>query len=692
MAYRLGVDIGGTFTDFVLVDAASRPVALHKVLTTPQDPSAAFLEGGDELLAANGLDWTALSHVVHGTTLITNATIERRGARTGMLVTAGFADVLDIAREQRYDLFDLRLTFPQPVVPRGLRAEVPERMSFEGTVMEPLDLDAAREALNRLVEAGAEAVAICFLHAYANPEHERRVAALAAEHWPSLYVSASSDVSPFMREYERWTTTTVNAYVQPMADRYLGRLERRLAERRFAGRLTVMTSSGGTATPATARRYPVRLIESGPAAGALMCGHHSERLGRANVLSFDMGGTTSKGALIRGHAPLRKYEAEVARVHGFKKGSGLPLRIPVIDMIEIGSGGGGIAAVDHRGVIAIGPKSAGAAPGPACYGLGGTEPTLTDANLVLGYLDPSFFLGGKMGLRAAAAAEAIERQVGRRLGLDAARAAWGIHETVNEDVARAFRVHAAEHGFDYRGCSMIAFGGSGPIHAARIARKLKAPEVVFPAGAGVMSAFGLLASPAGHETVRAGHAYLDDLDAESLAARFRPLEDEVGAVLAEAGVDPADITIARRLDMRYRGQGYEIEVELPADRSIVDAFAELPALFAANYARVFSISFVDQPLEIVNWKVEMRGPRPGIGSGAPLDGGAGAIKGARSIYVPERGGFADCPVYDRYALLPGSSFTGPALVQERESTCVVGEGDRVRVDEHGNLIVTVAAS
>jgi N-methylhydantoinase A len=410
------------------------------------------------------------------------------------------------------------------------------------------------------------------------------------------------------------------------------------------------------------------------------------------VLSFDMGGTTAKGCIVRDGAPLKRYELEVGRVHDFKRGSGLPARIPVLDMIEIGAGGGSLAHVDARGVLKVGPRSAGAAPGPACYGRGGTQATLTDANLTLGYLDPSSFLGGRMPLDATAAREAIAGGVGDALGVSVERAAWGIHEVINEDVARAFRVHASERGVDYRRCSMIAFGGSGPLHAARVARKLRIPRVVCPTGAGVMSAFGLLSSPVGFELVRSRRIALARLDAASLRTEFDRLAEEAERFLAEAGIAAADVARRYRLDMRYAGQGYEIEVpvEGPLDDTLA---ARLPALFADEYAKVFGISFPEKPVEIVNWKVDASGPEPGRERTYRLrpDGAARhARKGTRPAYFPEAGGFVDCPVYDRYALRRGDAIAGPALVEERESTTVVCPGDAMHVDDHLNLVLDLA--
>ena len=698
MSHRLGIDIGGTFTDFALVDQDRGTVTIHKCLTTPQDPSTAVLQGAGELLGRSEVAPADVDLIVHGTTLVTNAAIERKGAVTGMLVTAGFRDALEIGKEQRYDMSDLRLQFPTAVVPRANRAEVTERTHFDGGIETELSLDEARERIEWLVhERRIEALAVCFLHSYANPANEQAVRGLIEAEFPDLYISISSEVSPFMKEFERWTTTTVNAYAQPMVDRYLQALERETAAMGFGGELFVMTSNGGMATPSMARRFPVRLIESGPVAGALMSAYHSRRLGQPNVLSFDMGGTTAKGTIIKDHDALRRDDLEIAHVYGFRSGSGLPLKIPVIDMIEIGSGGGSIARADHRGVVAVGPQSAGANPGPACYGQAGRDATLTDANLCLGYLNPEFFLGGAMRLATDAAHEVIGRQVAEPLDLDVTRAAWGVHETANEDVARAFRVHAARRGFDYRSCAMIAFGGSGPIHALRIARKLRIPRVIFPAGAGVMSAFGLLASPVSHEIIRTENVFLDDISAAVFAEKFARLTAEVSDYVRGAGIAPSDVTIRRRLDMRYVGQGYEIEVALPDGVEPIDAFSDLRALFAEQYQQVFSTSFAHMALEIVNWKGEASGPRPELGRDGYVlgefqaTGSESSCKGSRPAYFSEESTYVDCPVYDRYRLAPGGLVPGPALIEENESTCVVGPDDRVVVDDRYNLVAEIAA-
>ena len=690
MVYRLGVDIGGTFTDFALVDDDTGALSIHKQLTTPRAPSESVLTGLTCLMDRTGVPVTEITTIAHGTTLVTNAVVERRGAVTGMLVTKGYRDSLDIAMERRFDLFDLRLEFAAPVVPRKLRAEITERVMYDGTTESVLDEAEVKAQVTRLVEEhGIEALAICFLHSYANHSHEERAREIVTNCFPQLRISTSAEVLPFMREYERWSTTTVNAYVQPLTDRYLCDLETGLSKVGFGGHLLVMTASGGMVTPEIARRFPVRLIESGPAAGALMAAFLGERLAEPNLLSFDMGGTTAKGALIRDGRPLRRYEFEVARAYEFKQGSGLPLRVPVIDMIEIGAGGGSIAAVDERNLLAVGPRSAGADPGPACYGQGGKKATLTDANLALGYLVPDAFLGGRMMLDRAASEEVIGESVAKVLNVEVTRAAWGIHEVINEDVARAFRVHASEIGFDYRRCAMIAFGGSGPAHAIRVARKLRIPKVIFPVGAGVMSAIGLLTTPISYATLRSGRVLLDVLDKADLEAGFAPVEGQALELLVESGVPKHTITLERRLDMRFQGQGHEVEVALPDDFQLAD----LSDLFQQTYAQVFATTPLNTPIEIVNWKIEVSGLRPDFADRyRPFSGPLEKVTSDRVVqaYRDDILGFDTWPVMNRYTLGEGTKVEGPALIQEDEATTVLGPGERIEVDSMGNLIATLA--
>ena len=517
---RLGVDIGGTFTDLVVVDEITGRLSVGKVLTTPKDPAHGVEQGIIALLTDAGVAAAAVRAVAHGTTLATNALIERKGARTALLTTAGFRDAIEIGREGRYDMYDLFIDPPAPLVPRHLRREVGERIGPDGAVIRPLDEAGARAVVRELVTEGIEAVAICLLHAYVNPAHERRLAAIVAEIAPDVSVSCSSDVVPEIREYERTSTTTANVYVVPLMARYLEDLERRLGESGIPGQLYVMHSAGGIVLPPLARRVPIRLVESGPAAGALAAARAASERDEPRLLSFDMGGTTAKACVIDGGAPLVGREFEVARADRFKKGSGLPIRVPVIEMIEIGAGGGSIARVDRLGLLKVGPDSAGADPGPACYNLGGRLPTVTDADLVLGYLDAGFFLGGRMPLDRDAARRAIEEHVARPLGLDVTAAAWGIHRVVNENMAAAARIHAIERGRDLRSYPLFAFGGAGPVHCWQVARVLRVPRILIPFAAGAMSAYGLLAAPLAFDFVRTGRQRLDAADWDAINARY----------------------------------------------------------------------------------------------------------------------------------------------------------------------------
>ncbi len=533
--YRLGFDIGGTFTDFVLLDAATGGITLHKCLTTPQDPAEGALEGIRAIAAQAGIAPADLSEVVHGTTLVTNALIERRGATTGLLTTQGFRDVLELGIEQRYDIYDLFLKFPDPLVPRRRRIEIAERIAHDGAVVTPLDAQAVRAAGARLVAEGCTAIAICFLHAYANPAHEKAAAAILHAAFPGIAVSLSSAVAPEIREYERSVTTCANAFVQPLMDRYLGRLLRELEALGFAGTLRLMQSDGGLCAPEVARAFPIRLLESGPAGGALATVLFARAVGLPDALAFDMGGTTAKACLIENGRAEVAPMMEAARVHRFKRGSGLPIRSPVVDMIEIGAGGGSIAGVDETGLIKVGPHSAGADPGPACYGRGGAQATVTDANLLLGYYDPGFFLGGAMSLDRPASEAAMAR-LGERLGLPGIEAAWGVHAVVCEAMAGAARVHLVEKGRDPRRYAMVAFGGAGPAHAADVARILGITQVLVPPASGAASALGFLAAPLAFEQSR---SLIVPLGA---AADWAAVNAALGALEHEARDRPASCT------------------------------------------------------------------------------------------------------------------------------------------------------
>ncbi len=692
----VGIDIGGTFTDFVLVDAADRRLHLHKCLTTPEDPAVGALAGMVELLRDAGVDLAEVGHVVHGTTLATNAIIERKGARLGLLTTRGFRDVLEMGTEQRYDIHDLFLTFPEPLAPRRRRREVGERMSHDGKVLSPLDPEEVRREVRALVDDGAEAIAVCFLHAYRNPAHERSAHDVIHAEFPDLPVSLSSDVHPQINEYERTSTTAANAYVQPLMSAYVGKLDRVLRERGFAGRFHLIQSSGGLTAPETAAALPIRFLESGPAGGAQVTGLVGRTIGHANALSFDMGGTTAKASLIRNGEPDVAPMLEVARVHRFKKGSGLPVFAPVIDMMEIGAGGGSIARVDELGLLKVGPESAGADPGPACYRQGGTEPTVTDANLLLGYLDPRYFLGGRMALDTAAAESALD-SLAAELGLSTLEAAWGVYDLVCESMAGAARVHIVEKGRDPRRYAMVAMGGAGPLHAARVARKLGVREVVVPPASGAASALGFLTAPVAYEQARSHPMRIAHPDFAAAEALLGELEAQGRARLAEAGVERG-VSVQRRADLRLRGQMHELSVPLPAEPL---SAANLPAVveaFTEEYQRRYTHLYEGAEIEVLNWRVVCTGPAGELSTRLAGDGGnAGgsgsggpALKGRRKAWSPERGALADVPVYDRYALAPGAIVEGPAIIEEREATTVVPDACTAAVDGGLNLRLTLA--
>ena len=552
-SYRFGFDIGGTFTDFVLIDAASGEIASYKALTTPEDLSRAVVEGWEELLAGAGVAGGAVERAIHGTTLITNALIERKGAKTALITTKGFRDILEMAKEMRYDIYDLLLVLPDPLVERPLRFEVDERINARGEVLTPLEPVELEVLAATLADVGVEAVAVCYLHAFTNPEHEQKTGAWLGENLPGVSVSLSSEVAPQIREYERMSTTVCNAYVQPLAERYLARIEESLRERGFNQGLYLMLSSGGVTTLETAARFPVRLVESGPAAGALAAVYYGELVGERDLVSFDMGGTTAKMCLIRDGSPTVTDTFEIARVHRFKRGSGLPVRVPTIEMIEIGAGGGSIARIDELGLLKVGPESAGADPGPACYGLGGVEPTVTDADLLLGYLNPGYFLGGRMGLDRGAAEAAVGSRIAEPMGLGVTEAAHGLYRVVNENMISATRVHIAEQGGDPRRLKLIAFGGAGPMHAHAIAQALKMEGYICPARAGVASAIGFLTAPAAFEYARTFIARLEGTTLGELDRIYAELEEQGRRTLLEAGgvgggddVQPAGGPAARR--------------------------------------------------------------------------------------------------------------------------------------------------
>ena len=696
--FRIGFDIGGTFTDFVLIEADSGRIFNHKLPTTPRNPDLAVQEGWRALLAQAGIAGSDVANAIHGTTLITNCLIERTGAVTLLLATQGFSDVLDTQREMRYDIYDLQAPQVQHLAPRPLRFEAQERMDAFGDVIEALDPASLEAMAQRLERAGVadqvEAIAVCFLHAFTNPEHERQAGAWLAQRLPQLKISLSHEVAPEIREYERMSTTVCNAYVQPLAETYLRQLDTRLRQAGFRQALLLMLSSGGVATLDTAVRFPIRLVESGPAAGALAAVFYGELLQQPDLVSFDMGGTTAKMCLIKDGQPAMSDDFEIARVHRFKRGSGLPVRVPTIELIEIGAGGGSIARVDELGLLKVGPESAGADPGPACYGLGGDRPTVTDADLLLGYLNPAFFLGGRMPLDPAAA-EAALSALAAQLGLSPVEAALGVFRVVNENMISATRVHVAERGADPRRLQLAAFGGAGPVHAYEIARALKMRGFVCPAAAGVTSALGFLTAPLSFEFARTHMARLATTERlAQLDAIYAELIAEGRRVLRAAGVADADMTFTRKADLRHAGQGHEIVVPLPWDSLAATSLDAVRTHFFTRYREIYGHVHTHLDLEITTCRLTAAGPKPQLAlpETAPGTDLRSARKGTRPVYFAETRAYVDTPVYDRYALGSGCAFPGPAIVEEQESTAVIGPQGQAAIDRYANLIVTFAPS
>lgn len=677
---RVAVDIGGTFTDVVLDRGGARWST--KVLTTPSRPADGFLTGVEAVLADADIAPGDVDLVLHGTTLATNALIERRGAKTALITTEGHRDSLEIAFENRFDQYDLSANRRPPLVPRDLRLPVRERLAFDGSILTPLDEASARALIPVLREAEVRSVAIGLLHAYANPDHERRVAEIIAAELPEVSISLSSDVCSEIREYERQSTTVANAYVRPLMSAYLAEARERLTAMGLGCPCLLMTSAGSLVTVETAAEYPIRLVESGPAGGAILAAHIARRRGDDRVLSFDMGGTTAKICLIDDGEPLLSREFEIDRAHRFMKGSGLPVKIPVVEMVEIGAGGGSIARVDSLNRIQVGPESASSDPGPACYGRGGRRPTVTDGNLLLGRFDPDAFAGGSLTLNTGAAADAMSRDVGTALALDAEGAAMGVIEIVDENMAAAARVHAAERGRDLAGRVMIAFGGGAPPHAARLADKLGIDTVVVPGGAGVGSAVGFLLAPIAYETVRSRYTRLDAFDADTVAALLEDMARDARAVVA-MGAPMAEVTVLRHAHARYVGQGHELKI--PVGSGAPDA-ATLRAVFEADYREQFGLTVPDADVEILTWSVGVQEVREDSSIAVQQDGAPSERLGTRRVSFPGRSEPMDSAVVGRGRDLAVAD--GPVIVAEDQTSTIVPPGWRAESDSAGDLVLT----
>jgi N-methylhydantoinase A len=682
MQHRLGVDIGGTFTDAALESGGRRFTS--KVLTIPAAPERSVLQAIEAVLAEAALAPSALSIIIHGTTLATNALIERKGAKTALITTRGFRDTIEIRHENRFEQYDVGIELPPPLVPRRLRFAVRERIDARGKVLTPLDEADVHRAIAEIEQQGVEAVAVGLLHSFTEPRHEERIAAILAERLPRLAVTLSCEVSPEMREYERFSTACANAYLQPLIATYLGNLRRDLAAAGMTCPMFLMLSGGGLTTVETAARFPVRLVESGPAGGAIFASHIARQCDFAEVVSFDMGGTTAKICLIDAFKPQTNRVFEVARTYRFKKGSGLPLRVPVIEMVEIGAGGGSIARVDPLKRIRVGPDSAGAEPGPACYGRGGSASTVTDADLVLGRIDPAAFSGGRIKLNVEAARGALDQAVGNSLGLTPVMAALGVSEMVDENMSNAARIHAIESGKDAGGRVLIAFGGAAPLHAARVAEKLGIDRILIPTGAGVGSAIGFLRAPISYEIVRSRLARLSAFEAVEINRLFADMRAQAEAIV-RSGAPEATLVEARHAFMRYRGQGHEVTVPLPA-RFYSDGDGEtLAKAFEVVYRALYSRVIPGVDIEVVSWVLSLSAPAEPLTQVAqPVAPYVAHPVGRRSLLDPA-GETIEASMHRRADLRPGARIPGPAIITEDETSTVVGASFEAVVNGFGYI-------
>jgi N-methylhydantoinase A len=690
-SYRLGCDIGGTFTDFVLVNDHTGEFLINKCLTTPGDPSDAVEQGIRELLQRSPGFMPKVEEIIHGTTLVINAIIERKGAKTGLITTKGFRDVLELGRELRYDAYDIFAEYPQPLVPRDLRHEVSERITSDGRVIRALDSEEVQRVVSTLVAMGIESLAVCFINSYENPAHENQVKAIVKQTAPDLSLSTSVEVLPQIREYERTCTTVTNAYVKPITAKYLAKLSARLESLGFQGKLFIMLSSGGITSVDTACEYPVRIIESGPTAAVIASQHYGRMFQIKDIFCFDMGGTTAKSCLIqKGRAGLVST-FEVGRVQRFKKGSGLPIQVPVVDLMEIGAGGGSIAKISKMGLLQVGPESAGADPGPACYGRGGENPTVTDADLMLGYLDPNYFLGGSMPLNRGASEKAVEEKVAKPLETSLLEAAFGIHDLINETMAAAAKTHIAEKGGNPSIVTISAFGGAGPVHAYGLAKKIGAPRILVPPLAGVGSALGFFTAPIAFDLSRSHRIALEDADFEEIERLFQELQADGAAILKKAGKNE-QIIFQRILMMRFVGQGAETDLPMEGKPFQQWKKTQIREFFDQAYQKLYGRTYPETPIEFVTFKLRASLPERPFRIPPLRDTAqslADCLKGERPAFSLLQKGFIPFKVYDRFKLFPGASIKGPAIVEEKESTTVFGEDAEASVDDSGFLWITL---
>ncbi|MEO9631614.1 MAG: hydantoinase/oxoprolinase family protein [Sulfitobacter sp.] len=684
---RLGVDIGGTFTDVVLEKGGES--FSTKVLTTYAAPENAIIDGMHQVCTKAGVTPADLTQIIHGTTLATNALIERRGAKTALITTQGFRDVIEMRTESRFEQYDLNLNLPEPLLPRQMRYTVEERVDATGAVLLPLDRAEVEALADRIAEAGYESVAVGLIHSYLNDAHERLIREVLEERLPGVMVSISSEVSPQMREYERFNTVVANAYIKPLMKSYLGRLEGRLQEEGVSCNIFLMHSGGGIISIESAAEFPVRLVESGPAGGAVFAANIAARYGLDKVLSFDMGGTTAKICLIKNQTPKTSRVFEVARTYRFKKGSGMPISIPVIDMVEIGAGGGSLAHVDAMRQIRVGPESAGSEPGPACYGRGGEKPAVTDADLVLGKLDPDNFAGGSIRLDTTGSEGALQNVIGKELDMDAATAAFGLAEVVDENMANAARVHAVENGEDLSDYTMIAFGGAAPLHAGRLCEKLGVGRLLVPPGAGVGSAIGFLRAPFSFEANRSVYMKLSDFDAGRIKTLLAELQEEATGFVRNCDAG-AEILSEYKVYMRYSGQGWEIPIVLDEADALNPNAVRFEALFEADYAKLFGRTVEGLDIEITVWSVNATTPPEAVARTAGQSPGAAAdVALSRRMFDPALAEYCDADVVLRAQMAPGQTAQGPAAITEDETTIILPASRRAICQPDGCIDITV---
>ncbi len=697
-SYRLGIDIGGTFTDAVLVSEETGEVQIAKVPSTPEDPSIGFLDALTRILEKAELAPESIAFLVHGTTVATNSLIEGKTPKTAFITTAGFRDMLEIARQVRPSLYDVHFEKPRPLVPRNLAFEVPERLDAQGSVLLPLDPSRVEWIAEELEKEGVASVAVCLLHSYSNPAHEQQIRDILLKKNPNLTVSLSSDVLPEFREYFRASTTVVNACLRPVVESYLTGLSTQLKTQRIHAELLVMQSNGGVLTFKTAAEKPVYMVESGPAAGVIAANYVAEAVGRRDLISLDMGGTTTKAGLVLDGEPkvTKEYELGTAAVAGAgeSRGSGYPIRTPVIDLVEIGAGGGSIAWVDSGNILRVGPQSGGAEPGPICYGRGGVEPTLTDANLVLGRINPRYFLGGEMELDSEAAAEGIRKKCGEPMGLDTVAAANGIVEIANAAMINALRLVSVRRGYDPRELVIVAFGGAAPLHANRLVAEMQIPLLIIPPSPGTTSALGLLVTDLRHEFSHTRVTKLDHAEPAEIIRLLGTMEDEGRRTLARDGIPAARMKLQREIEIRYVGQSHELPVACPAGELTSESLHEAAARFHQGHEQAYGHSYPQEEVELVTFRVTAIGliEKPKLRK--LKDRGYGleqARREVRPVFFAEEKGFQETAIYDRYRLSAGHRFEGPAVIEEMDSTSLIHPGFQVEVDQYGNLLVTPRA-